>query len=112
MLLLPRANVEARDPDSGWTPLHFASRQRELAAVEVLIKNQAFVGARAPDGRTPLHLAAGWGTYEVRIMDLHRRTSGRLFLFFLGRGEAIRSEGACAGVHFLAVNQTTPATQM
>ncbi|CAM9418276.1 unnamed protein product, partial [Hapterophycus canaliculatus] len=65
MLSLPRANVEARDPDSGWTALHFASRQGELATVSVLIENQAFVGGIAPDGRTPLHLAAGWGTYEV-----------------------------------------------
>ncbi|CAM9364932.1 unnamed protein product, partial [Ectocarpus fasciculatus] len=65
MLSLPRADVDARDPDSGWTALHFASRQGKLAAVTVLIENQAFVGARAPGGRTPLHLAAGWGTYEV-----------------------------------------------
>eukprot|EP00752_Nemacystus_decipiens_P004020 g3682.t2 len=65
MLSLPRANVDARDPDSGWTALHFASRQGKLPTVRVLIEKQAFVGARAPDGRTPLHLAAGWGTYEV-----------------------------------------------
>lgn len=65
MLSLPRANVDARDLDSGWTALHYASRQGKLPAVEVLIGSQAFVGARAPDGRTPLHLAAGWGTYEV-----------------------------------------------
>ncbi|CAM9282487.1 unnamed protein product, partial [Ectocarpus sp. 4 AP-2014] len=65
MLSLPCANVDARDPDSGWTALHFASRQGKLATVRVLIENQAFVGARAPGGRTPLHLAAGWGTYEV-----------------------------------------------
>lgn len=65
MLSLPRTNVDARDPDSGWTALHFASRQGKLPTVRALIENQAFVGARAPDGRTPLHLAAGWGTYEV-----------------------------------------------
>lgn len=65
MLSLPRANVEARDPDSGWTALHFASRQGKLATVKVLIDCQAFIGSVAPDGRTPLHLAAGWGTYEV-----------------------------------------------
>ena len=67
MLSLPRANVDARDPDSGWTALQFASRQGKLAAVRVLLENQAFVGERAPDGRTPLHFAAGWGTFEVRV---------------------------------------------
>ncbi|CAM9242923.1 unnamed protein product [Scytosiphon promiscuus] len=65
MLSIPRTNVEARDPDSGWTALHFASRQGKLATVRVLIENQAFVGTVGPDRRTPLHLAAGWGTYEV-----------------------------------------------
>lgn len=68
MLSLPEANVDARDPDSGWTALHFASRQGKLSTVRVLIENQAFVGERAPDGRTPLHLAAGWGTYEVKAL--------------------------------------------
>lgn len=76
MLSLARTDVEARDPDSGWTPLHFASRQRKLDAVKVLIDNEAFVGARAPDGRTPLHFAAGWGTYEVK-----RRTGEAMFCF-------------------------------
>eukprot|EP00903_Cladosiphon_okamuranus_P006591 g6439.t1 len=86
MLSLPRANVDVRDPDSGWTALHFASRQGKLPTVKVLIQNQAFVGARAPDGRTPLHLAAGWGTYEVcfallqagadkTVLDRDRKTS-------------------------------------
>ncbi len=66
MLSLPRANVDERDADSGWTALHFAARQGKLDAVRVLLENEAFVGERAPDGRTPLHLAAGWGTFEVR----------------------------------------------
>lgn len=67
MLSLPGADVDARDPDSGWTALHFASRQGKIGAVEVLIERKAFVGARGPEGRTPLHLAAGWGTYEASI---------------------------------------------
>lgn len=66
MLALPKADVDARDLDSGWTALHFASRQGKLEAVEVLVEQKAFVGARGPNGRTPLHLAAGWGTYEAR----------------------------------------------
>ncbi|CAM9421771.1 unnamed protein product [Laminaria digitata] len=65
MLSLPGVDADAPDPDSGWTALHFASRQGKLEAVEVLIEWNAFIGARGPDGRTPLHLAAGWGTYEV-----------------------------------------------
>lgn len=69
MLSLPGANVDARDPDSGWTALHFAARQGKLEAAKVLIENKAFVGVRGPDGRTPLHLAAGWGTHEACARD-------------------------------------------
>lgn len=81
MLSLPRANVDARDPDSGWTALHFASRQGKLATVRVLIENQAFVGARAPGGRTPLHLAAGWGTYEVGAKVAEGDTHINIFIY-------------------------------
>lgn len=70
MLSLPGADVDARDPDSGWTALHFASRQGKLGAVKILIERKAFIGARGPEGRTPLHLAAGWGTYEASIHAL------------------------------------------
>lgn len=57
--------MDARDPDSGWTSLHFASREGRLEAAEVLIKNKASIDARGPDGRTPLHLAAEFGTHQV-----------------------------------------------
>jgi Ankyrin repeats (3 copies) len=56
------ALIDARDPDTGWSPLHFAARQGHAAAVEWLIASaNAFVGARGPAGYTPLHLAAGRG---------------------------------------------------
>lgn len=57
--------MDARDPDSGWTSLHFASRAGRLEATQVLIKNKASIDARGPDGRTPLHLAAEFGTHQV-----------------------------------------------
>jgi Ankyrin repeats (3 copies) len=54
------ALIDARDPDTGWSPLHFAARQGHAAAVEWLIASaNAFVGACGPEGYTPLHLAAG-----------------------------------------------------
>lgn len=65
MLAKSPEKANARDPDSAWTPLHFASRQGKLEAVHVLVEKKAVVEARGPDSRTPLHLAAGWGTYEA-----------------------------------------------
>lgn len=62
----PGARVDQRDLDSGWTALHFAARQGRLRAVEILLGRNASVGAKAPDGKTALHFAAGWGTYEVK----------------------------------------------
>lgn len=65
ILALPETKVDARDPDTGWTALHFAARQGKLEAVDLLLRGKASVVARAPEGRTPLHFAAGWGTYKV-----------------------------------------------
>lgn len=84
MLSLPGADVDAPDPDSGWTALHFASRQGKLEAVEVLIERKAFIGASGPDGRTPLHLAAGWGTYKARTLRITCILLG-CFLWVTGR---------------------------
>ena len=58
-------NVDKRDPDSGWTALHFASRGGHVAAATQLLGAKANVNAIGPNGETPLHLAAGWGTVEI-----------------------------------------------
>jgi ankyrin repeat protein len=59
------ANIDVRDPDSGWTALHFAARGGHVDFARILLKNKANVNAMGADGMTPLHLAAGWGTKEV-----------------------------------------------
>lgn len=58
-------SLELRDPDTGWSPLHFSAREGQLEATEWLIDHGAFVDAQGPEGRTALHLSAGWGTSVV-----------------------------------------------
>jgi len=69
MVLLERgkvvADIDKRDPDSGWTALHFAARGGHVEFAKLLLKNKANVNATGAEGETPLHLAAGWGTLEV-----------------------------------------------
>ncbi len=60
-----REDIDVRDKDSGWTPLHFAARSGHVAVCEALLKHGAKVNALGPKDETPLHLAAGWGTKAV-----------------------------------------------
>jgi len=58
------ANVEAKT-NHGWTPLHFASRYRNLTVVQYLGKKAgANVEAKTNNGWTPLHCAS----WEGRLM--------------------------------------------
>jgi hypothetical protein len=59
------ADIDARDPDTGWTPLHFAARGGHAELAKTLIQYKANVNAAGPGGETPLHLAAGWGTLDA-----------------------------------------------
>ncbi|MBD0866017.1 MAG: ankyrin repeat domain-containing protein [Rhodobacteraceae bacterium] len=59
------ANIEARDPLMGWTPLHHAAFASTLEAVQVLIQAGANVEARTNDGETPLHKAAWFGRPNI-----------------------------------------------
>lgn len=115
MLALPRTNVDARDPDSGWTALHFASRQGKLKAVEVLIKNKAFVAARGPNGRTPLHLAAGWGTIEVwaraGLLCLHILVQSVSFVSLLYKTTVLPG-GPCSCACSCEVFDATPSASL
>ena len=58
-------NIDKRDPDSGWTALHFAARSGHVEFAKVLMSHNADVNALGPNDETPLHLAAGWGTKEM-----------------------------------------------
>lgn len=49
----------------GWTPLHYAASKGHLEMVQLLLANGALVNAPAPDGTTPLMMAAFSGKEPV-----------------------------------------------
>jgi hypothetical protein len=62
--------VDERDPDHGYTALHYASKQggeKALECVKLLLHLGADAHKRIPDGRTSLHLAAQYGTRAVLL---------------------------------------------
>ncbi|MBB1624568.1 ankyrin repeat domain-containing protein [Achromobacter sp. UMC71] len=42
----------------GWTPLHYAASKGQMAMARLLLENKAMVNAPAPNGETPLMMAA------------------------------------------------------
>lgn len=55
----------ARVDKEGWTPLHYAASGSEPRAVELLLEQGAAIDARAPNGNTPLMMAAGFGSIDA-----------------------------------------------
>jgi ankyrin repeat protein len=49
---------------NGWTPLHYAATGPNAAVVAYLLDQGADVNARAPNGNTPLMMAARFGTED------------------------------------------------
>jgi ankyrin repeat protein len=49
----------------GWTPLHYAASKGQLDMVNLLLMHKAIVNAPAPDGTTPLMMAAFSGSEPV-----------------------------------------------
>lgn len=49
----------------GWTPLHYAASGTEVASTELLLDLHAEIDARAPNGNTPLMMAAGFGSVDA-----------------------------------------------
>jgi hypothetical protein len=49
----------------GWTPLHYAASGSDAAATRLLLDLNAHVDARAPNGNTPLMMAAGFGSIDA-----------------------------------------------
>jgi ankyrin repeat protein len=47
---------------TGWTPLHYAATSGQLAIMELLLENHAYIDAESPNGTTPLMMAAHYGT--------------------------------------------------
>ena len=50
---------------TGWTPLHYAATGGHLKMIELLLEHYAFIDAQAPNGNTPLMMAAYFGTPEA-----------------------------------------------
>ena len=49
----------------GWTPLHYAASKKELEMAQLLLDKGALVNAPAPDGTTPLMMAARSGSSKM-----------------------------------------------
>jgi ankyrin repeat protein len=56
----------------GWTPLHYAASSPSSAPVQWLLEQGAAANARAPNGNTPLMLAARYGSEESVKLLLQR----------------------------------------
>jgi len=66
LLLLHGANVNVKDPSSGWTILHFAVISNSSAVVSFLLDYGANVnGGTKEESYTPLHFAASMGQNDV-----------------------------------------------
>jgi ankyrin repeat protein len=64
LLISCNTDVNERDDDFGYTPLHCADKHPEI--MQVLINNGANVNAKCNDGNTPLHLAS----YNVQVQPV------------------------------------------
>jgi hypothetical protein len=62
----------ARINKAGWTPLHYAAAGPSLEAVELLLAHGAALEAVAPNGNTPLMMAAGYGAIDSARLLLRR----------------------------------------
>ena len=47
---------------TGWTPLHYAASNGNMAIISLLLENNAYIDAESPNGTTPLMMAAFYGT--------------------------------------------------
>lgn len=50
---------------TGWTPLHYAASSGQVAVIEFLLDNSAYIDAESPNGSTPLMMAAMYGSPEA-----------------------------------------------
>jgi ankyrin repeat protein len=47
---------------TGWTPLHYAATKGDVAIIQMLLDENAYIDAASPNGTTPLMMAAMYGT--------------------------------------------------
>lgn len=57
--LLVERDADINKP--GWTPLHYAATNSHLDIMRLLIERHAYIDAEAPNGNTPLMMAAVYG---------------------------------------------------
>jgi ankyrin repeat protein len=57
--------LHARINRPGWTPLHYAASGTDEGVSEWLLRQGADINARAPNGNTPLMMAAKYGPYDL-----------------------------------------------
>lgn len=58
-------DIEAKDPGSGASALHYAVMKDNMALIELMLRRGADVNSRTRSGTTPLHTAVLYGRLEV-----------------------------------------------
>ncbi len=72
-LLDQGADIEAKDPGSGASPLHYAVMKGRMDMIDLLLSRGADVNSRTRNGTTPLHTAALYARLEVAERLLEQR---------------------------------------
>lgn len=66
-------NLEERAQGTGWSPVHFATKENRVNIVERLLEIGFDVNARATDGITALHLAVAYAREDtIRCLLVHK----------------------------------------
>jgi hypothetical protein len=50
---------------TGWAPLHYAATSGNVAIIQMLLDENAYIDAESPNGSTPLMMAAMYGTSDA-----------------------------------------------
>ncbi len=100
------ANLEARDDEYGWTPLHRAAAHGSPDLVQALVQAGADLEARSKDGLTPLHRAAAFGSPDLvqALLDAGanpgaRSKAGRLPFDLIGEDSRLTGTDAYWRLH-------------